>query len=106
MIQSARLILNKPPSSSGPGRSPFKAKTGVRISVGALTKKDCIPGDFCFVKPEPPWRGWYSNLRGGTYKKRLHPRRFLFRKTGAPIEGMAFESPWGHLKKTPESQAS
>jgi hypothetical protein len=28
-----------PPSSSGPGRSPFKAKTGVRISVGALPKK-------------------------------------------------------------------
>ena len=28
-----------PPSSSGPGRSPFKAKTGVRISVGASDSK-------------------------------------------------------------------
>ena len=32
--------LNQPPpSSSGPGRSPFKAKTGVRISVGASNSK-------------------------------------------------------------------
>ena len=27
-----------PPSSRGPGRSPFKAKTGVRISLGAPGK--------------------------------------------------------------------
>ena len=34
MVKSRRL----PPSSRGPGRSPFKAKTRVRISVGAPTK--------------------------------------------------------------------
>jgi hypothetical protein len=28
-------LLNLPPSSRGLGRSPFKAKTGVRIPVGA-----------------------------------------------------------------------
>ena len=31
-------IPELPPSSRGLGRSPFKAKTGVRISVGAPTK--------------------------------------------------------------------
>ncbi len=34
MVKSRR----SPPSSRGPGRSPFKAKTGVRIPVGAPTK--------------------------------------------------------------------
>ena len=34
MVKSRRL----PPSSRGLGRSPFKAKTRVRISLGALTK--------------------------------------------------------------------
>ena len=29
-----------PPSSRGPGRSPFKAKTGVRIPVGAQLLKN------------------------------------------------------------------
>ena len=29
-----------PPSSRGPGRSPFKAKTRVRISVGAQVLKN------------------------------------------------------------------
>ncbi len=29
-----------PPSSRGPGRSPFKAKTGVRIPVGAQVLKN------------------------------------------------------------------
>ncbi len=28
-------MFSKPPSSSGPGRGPLKAKTGVRVSVGA-----------------------------------------------------------------------
>jgi hypothetical protein len=32
-IQPAGKI--EPPSSRGPGRNPFKVKTGVRISVGA-----------------------------------------------------------------------
>ena len=32
-------VLCPPPSSSGLGRGPFKAKTGVRISVGAPEKK-------------------------------------------------------------------
>jgi hypothetical protein len=45
MIKSARLT--KPPSSSGPGRSPFKAKTGVRISVGAQVKPLNIIEWFC-----------------------------------------------------------
>ena len=35
MIQSRPLVCTKPPSSSGPGRGPLKAKTGVRVSVGA-----------------------------------------------------------------------
>ena len=30
-----RIVSDMPPSSRGLGRSPFKAKTGVRISVGA-----------------------------------------------------------------------
>ena len=34
-----------PPSSSGPGRGPLKAKTGVRNPVGAL-KKSAINGRF------------------------------------------------------------
>ena len=48
--------LSLPPSSSGPGRGPFKAKTRVRIPLGAY-KKTCQvfsdyyrqPGrSFCF----------------------------------------------------------
>ena len=35
MIKSARSVNRLPPSSSGLGRSPFKATTGVRIPVGA-----------------------------------------------------------------------
>ena len=35
---NGKIPLLLPPSSRGPGRSPFKAKTGVRISMGALTK--------------------------------------------------------------------
>ena len=31
-------VAHKPPSSRGPGRDPFKVKTGVRISVGAPIK--------------------------------------------------------------------
>jgi hypothetical protein len=33
-------IPELPPSSRGLGRSPFKAKTGVRISVGAQLKEN------------------------------------------------------------------
>ena len=29
-------FLHSPPSSSGPGRGPLKAKTGIRIPLGAL----------------------------------------------------------------------
>ena len=39
MIQS-RPPKKTPPSSSGPGRSPLKAQTGVRVSVGASNSKD------------------------------------------------------------------
>ena len=38
MVKSPRYKRSLPPSSRGPGRSPFKAKTRVRISVGAPTK--------------------------------------------------------------------
>ena len=33
-------VAHKPPSSRGPGRDPFKVKTGVRISVGAQILKN------------------------------------------------------------------
>ena len=35
MVKSLR---HTPPSSSGPGRGPLKAKTGVRVPLGAPTK--------------------------------------------------------------------
>ena len=38
-------IPELPPSSRGLGRSPFKAKTGVRISVGAHARKDRSTND-------------------------------------------------------------
>jgi hypothetical protein len=38
MIQS-RPPKKTPPSSSGPGRGPLKAKTGVRVPVGASDTK-------------------------------------------------------------------
>ena len=41
MVKSRR----SPPSSRGLGRSPFKAKTGVRISLGAPTKTHLEPLD-------------------------------------------------------------
>ena len=34
-----RSIKCPPPSSSGPGRSPLKAQTGVRVPLGALNSK-------------------------------------------------------------------
>ena len=34
-----------PPSSSGPGRGPLKAKTGVRVPVGAQAKVNCSTED-------------------------------------------------------------
>ena len=37
-----------PPSSRGPGRSPFKAKTGVRIPVGAQKRLLGSKGRSCF----------------------------------------------------------
>jgi hypothetical protein len=47
MIEFAPLS-KEPPSSRGPGRIPFKDKTGVRISVGALLE-DLLPcGSFVF----------------------------------------------------------
>ena len=48
----------KPPSSRGPGRGPFKAKTGVRIPVGAYAR--------------PGGRAWgdASPLRGLTQLQR------------------------------------
>lgn len=36
MVECLRFL--PPPSSSGPGRGPLKAKTRVRTSLGALTK--------------------------------------------------------------------
>jgi hypothetical protein len=58
MVKSHPL---KPPSSRGPGRSPFKAKTGVRISVGALAIKLITRSGGLFdsalvsaLRPEPP----------------------------------------------------
>jgi hypothetical protein len=36
LLSLVQYCRTAPPSSSGPGRGPFKAKTGVRISVGAL----------------------------------------------------------------------
>ncbi len=33
--ERVKIILALPPSSSGPGHSPLKAKTGVRVPVGA-----------------------------------------------------------------------
>ena len=43
---------NRPPSSSGLGRSPFKATTGVRIPVGALSKT-CFRACFFVYNPRP-----------------------------------------------------
>jgi hypothetical protein len=42
MLPASRTSLGVlPPSSRGPGRSPFKAKTRVRISVGAHKYEGC-----------------------------------------------------------------
>gem|GEM_PF-5714521 len=115
-----------PPSSRGPGRSPFKAKTGVRISVEALRNRH--QGGFSFLYSdlrESPWRHSETaikavfhfftrtcgNLRGGTPKP--PPRRFfisLLGPAGISVEalrnrhqgGFSFlysdlrESPWRH----------
>jgi hypothetical protein len=37
MVEFTRLT---PPSSSGPGRGPLKAKTGVRVPLGAHAQED------------------------------------------------------------------
>ena len=44
MIQS-RPPNKTPPSSSGPGRGPLKAKTGVRVPVGASDSNKPPTGD-------------------------------------------------------------
>ncbi len=43
MVELLRLM---PPSSSGPGRGPLKAKTGVRVPLGALYENRQFSGDF------------------------------------------------------------
>ena len=40
MVKFRPLQCAQPPSSSGLGRSPLKAKTGVRVPVGAQVLKD------------------------------------------------------------------
>ena len=51
MVQSRRNQVPLPPSSRGPGRSPFKAKTRVRISVGAqMTVNTVNNGVFLSMK--------------------------------------------------------
>ncbi len=42
-------LRHLPPSSRGPGRGPFKAKTGVRIPVGALNKPGSGPAETLLV---------------------------------------------------------
>ena len=91
-----------PPSSSGPGRGPLKAKTGVRVSVGAQIIHRGV--DF-FSQNRSPHRGddirvsvplytpfgWalHGILREGHLPVALQ----FDNKTGAPTGGMLFESP-------------
>lgn len=42
-LNNPLVSRNKPPSSSGPGRSPLKAQTAVRVRLGAPSK----------IHPEP-----------------------------------------------------
>ena len=45
-----RIIVDLPPSSSGLGHSPLKAKTGVRVPVGApKIKEDFLERSLLFV---------------------------------------------------------
>ena len=58
-----------PPSSRGPGRSPFKAKTGVRISVGAHEKNQLFSWFFVLrarlayflTIPSAAWKNAFVN---------------------------------------------
>src|SRR5690348_13959730 len=62
-----------PPSSSGPGRGPFKAKTGVRIPVGA--------------QPPPQWSNAVPRIEiAGTLC-----RRFLFHPLSAVLGVLLFD---------------
>ena len=54
MVKSRR----SPPSSRGPGRSPFKAKTRVRISLGAQEELliDSVEQFFAYTRFEGKYR--------------------------------------------------
>ena len=47
----AKIRVCTPPSSSGPGRSPLKAKTGVRFPLGVPGKRSEITERFSFYMP-------------------------------------------------------
>jgi hypothetical protein len=51
-----------PPSSSGPGRSPLKAQTGVRVPLGAQTSHNKVARNF--FKQASLLKGWNSSSHG------------------------------------------
>ena len=55
-----KIFIRQPPSSSGPGRGPLKAKTGIRIPLGALLIESYRPSHTIEVQAakqgfEFPW---------------------------------------------------
>ena len=89
-----RIPISMPPSSRGPGRSPFKAKTGVRISLGAQSEK-AHWGFFVLSNHGiVSMKEWYSNLhtrgcatRGGTERESPHELFRLYQKRYPPHNG-------------------
>lgn len=83
MIEFARS-KKEPPSSRGPGRIPFKDKTGVRISVGAQTKQPQTAA-FCF-KTEVPTGGMLFEYPGAP-RRVAEKRLFCFKQQSSLFSG-------------------
>ncbi len=79
MIES---LSAQPPLSSGPGRGPLKAKTRIRIPLGAQEST-------IVIKTRIPRRGFYSYSSGGTRINNCYQNE-------DPRKGILFILLWGH----------
>ena len=83
MIKSRPLESVPPPSSRGPGRDPFKVKTGVRIPVGA--QKDIPHNGVSFLfETCSPVKFLFDGVRAST--EELAQRRQVERKIMRIVE--------------------
>lgn len=86
-----RYKVNKPPSSSGPGRRVLSPKTGVRLPVGVSRRpyrsqtREIRPSSFPVTTPDEPWRALMeSELPRGGWRPERNPPPWAGRSDPRP----------------------